>query len=85
MAKSKKLKDPVTLFCAIESKMHGKLRRLAYKEKRSLADVVREALSTFLKVTSLHGGKTAKKREMEDSRRGGPRIDLIPDNEPNPG
>lgn len=46
---AKKLEGPVTLFAAIEAKQHEKLREIAFEEKRSLADVVREALSDFLK------------------------------------
>ena len=48
MASEKKLESPVTLFAAIEEKQHTALREIAFKERRSLADVVREALGTFL-------------------------------------
>ena len=47
MEKKKKLEGPVTLFAAIESKQHELLRTIAFREKRSLADVVRQALSEF--------------------------------------
>jgi hypothetical protein len=43
----KKLEDPVTLFAAIEAGQHEFLRALAFKERRSLADLVREALTDF--------------------------------------
>ena len=49
MAAEKKLKSPVTLFAAVEAKQHQALRELAFKEKRSLADVVREALDEFIR------------------------------------
>ncbi len=44
----KKLAEPVTLFAAIESEQHQALREIAFSERRSLADVVREALSGFI-------------------------------------
>ncbi len=44
----KKLTAPVTLFAAIEAEQHEALRAIAFSERRSLADVVREALSAFL-------------------------------------
>ena len=48
MAVEKKLEAPVTLFAAIEAKQHEALREIAFREKRSLADVVREALNAFI-------------------------------------
>jgi hypothetical protein len=44
----KKLSEPVTLFAAIEAEQHEALRAIAFSERRSLADVVREALSEFI-------------------------------------
>jgi len=44
----KKLTSPVTLFAAIEAEQHEALRGIAFSERRSLADVVREALKEFL-------------------------------------
>jgi hypothetical protein len=44
---SKRLEAPVTLFAAIEAQQHEFLRTVAFKERRSLADLVREALSDF--------------------------------------
>ena len=44
----KKLSEPVTLFAAIEAEQHEALRAIAFSERRSLADVVREALSGFI-------------------------------------
>ena len=44
----KKLAAPVTLFAAIEAEQHEALRGIAFAERRSLADVVREALNAFL-------------------------------------
>jgi hypothetical protein len=43
-----KLAAPVTLFAAIEAEQHEALRAIAFAEHRSLADVVREALTAFL-------------------------------------
>lgn len=48
MARAKKLVSPVTLFAAIEQKQHEALRQLAFEERRSLADVTRDALSEYL-------------------------------------
>lgn len=48
MATERKLESPVTLFAAIESTQHAALRGLAFEQRRSLADVVREALSEYL-------------------------------------
>ena len=44
----KKLAAPVTLFAAIEAEQHAALRAIAFAERRSLADVVREALTMYL-------------------------------------
>jgi hypothetical protein len=44
---SKKLEAPVTLFAAIEAEQHEFLRTVAFRERRSLADLVREALTDF--------------------------------------
>ena len=48
MAGEKKLEAPVTLFAAIEAKQHEALREIAFKERRSIADVVREAIDNFI-------------------------------------
>ena len=48
MAREKKLKSPVTLFAAIESEQHEVLRRIAFDERRSIADVVREAIDRLV-------------------------------------
>lgn len=48
MAREKKLEAPVTLFAAIETKQHQALREIAFEERRSLADVVREAISHYI-------------------------------------
>ncbi len=56
MAPEKKLESPVTLFAAIEAKQHEALREIAFKERRSLADVVREAIDTFIE------GRVPKRR-----------------------
>jgi hypothetical protein len=47
-AGDKKLSEPVTLFAAIEAEQHEMLRAIAFSERRSLADVVREALNGFI-------------------------------------
>lgn len=39
---------PVTLFAEIEAEQHQALREIAFSERRSLADVVRDALAGFI-------------------------------------
>ncbi|MBZ5555577.1 MAG: hypothetical protein LAO21_22955 [Acidobacteriia bacterium] len=46
--RDKKLDNPVTLFAAIESTQHDILRTLAFKQRRSLADIVREAIGEYV-------------------------------------
>ena len=48
MAREKKLDAPVTLFAAIETAQHQALREIAFQERRSIADVVREAISHYI-------------------------------------
>jgi len=48
MAREKKLKSPVTLFAAIETEQHEQLRKIAFEERRSIADVVREAIDRLV-------------------------------------
>ncbi len=48
MARAKKLEGPVTLFAAIETEQHEKLREIAFEQRRSIADVVREAIDQYV-------------------------------------
>lgn len=48
MPRGRKLEGPVTLFAAIETQQHEALRSIAFDERRSLADVVRQAIDEFL-------------------------------------
>jgi hypothetical protein len=43
-----KLTAPVTLFAQIEAEQHEALRSIAFAERRSIADVVREAIGQYL-------------------------------------
>jgi len=52
MARQKKLESPITLFAAIEASQHEALRTIAFKERRSMADVVREALERYIQAQS---------------------------------
>jgi hypothetical protein len=61
-AGDKKLSEPVTLFAAIEAEQHEALRAIAFSERRSLADVVREALSGFISQHPAHRRLAAAKR-----------------------
>jgi hypothetical protein len=48
MAPPKKLTAPVTLFAAIEQEQHDALRRLAFEERRSIADITRDAIDEYI-------------------------------------
>jgi hypothetical protein len=48
MARERKLKEPVTLFAAVESAQHERLRAIAFEERRSIADIVREAIDRLV-------------------------------------
>lgn len=48
MARERKLEAPITLFAAIEAEQHEVLRRIAFEERRSIADVTREAISEYI-------------------------------------
>ncbi len=48
MTREKKLAEPVSLFVTIESKYHDALRIIAFSQRRSLADVVREVVAEFV-------------------------------------
>ena len=47
MAK-KKLQDPVVLFASIERKQHDTLRAMSFKEHRSIADLTRDAVGSYI-------------------------------------
>ena len=49
MNNKKKLDNPVTLFAAIEKKQYEAIRKIAFKEKRSIASIAREAIDMFIK------------------------------------
>lgn len=44
----KKLKDPVVLYAPIERQQHEAIRRLAFKTRRSIADLARDALKLYI-------------------------------------
>lgn len=48
MARERKLEAPVTLFAAIETEQHQALREIAFEQRRSIADIVREAISQYV-------------------------------------
>ena len=61
MAREKKREGPVTLFAAIETKQHQALREIAFKERRSIADVVQEAISQYV---ARRPAKTSNRRPI---------------------
>lgn len=48
MPQERKLDSPITLFASIEQHHHAALRRIAFEQHRSMADVVREAISEYI-------------------------------------
>jgi predicted transcriptional regulator len=48
MARETKVEAPVTLFAAIEAKQHEALRKIAFEQRRPIADIVREAIAQFI-------------------------------------
>ncbi|MBI2264613.1 MAG: hypothetical protein HYU64_05520 [Armatimonadetes bacterium] len=60
MARERKLEAPVTLFAAIEADQHEALRRIAFSKRKSLAGVVREALTEYIKkdITAKRSSRT---------------------------
>jgi len=51
------------LFAAIEASQHEALRTIAFKERRSMADVVREALDRYI------GSQTGAKKAASAKQR----------------
>jgi predicted DNA-binding protein len=48
MPAEKKLKDAVVLFASIEREYHDKLRSLSFQSHRSIADLTREAIESYI-------------------------------------
>jgi hypothetical protein len=65
MAREKKLEAPVTLFAAIETKQHQALREIAFEQRRSIADVVREAIGKYV---AGRPSRTARRRTVSGRR-----------------
>ncbi len=65
MAREKKIEGPVTLFAAIETPQHQALREIAFKERRSIADVVRDAINQYVVKRPAKGGR----RRLTSGRR----------------
>jgi len=65
MAREKKMEAPVTLFAAIETTQHDTLREIAFEQRRSIADVVREAIGQYI---AKRPGKKANRRVAASRR-----------------
>jgi hypothetical protein len=52
MGCQKKLDDPATLFAKIETRQYEAIRAIAFEERRSIAEIVREALDVYLESRS---------------------------------
>ena len=61
MARERKLDTPVTLFAAIEEKQHEALRSIAFSERKSIADIAREALADYIERYRKTQSTTARK------------------------
>ena len=48
MPRTRKLRTPVTLFAAIERDQHEALRSIAFSQRRSIADIARDALTEYI-------------------------------------
>jgi len=66
MARERKLEAPVTLFAAIETTQHQALREIAFEQRRSIADVVREAISQY--VAKRPAARTSRRRLVSGRR-----------------
>ena len=64
MAKGKKLETPMTLFAAIEAEQHEALRTIAFQERRSIADIVRQAIDELI-ARQAKPAKTTKPERMK--------------------
>jgi len=65
MARERKLEAPVTLFAAIETEQHQALREIAFEQRRSIADVVREAISQYV---AKRQARTSRRRLVSGRR-----------------
>jgi hypothetical protein len=68
MAREKKLEAPVTLFAAIKSEQHQALREIAFEQRRSIADLVREAISQYVQHTAKRPTRTTRRRLVSGRR-----------------
>jgi hypothetical protein len=68
MAREKKLEAPVTLFAAIESEQHQALREIAFEQRRSIADLVREAISQYVHHAAKRPTRTTRRRLVSGRR-----------------
>ena len=73
MAREKKLEAPITLFATIESRQHEALRTIAFSERRSIADVVREAIDAHIRANPRQAGRMRLTAVREQKVAGGRR------------
>lgn len=57
MAAPKKLKKPVYVTTVLEESQHEALRRLAYKKRKPMAEIIREVLSHALRDQSARAAR----------------------------
>lgn len=63
MAREKKLENPIVLFASIEARQHESLRQVAFADRRSIADVVREAIDKYLEERKVFPQVEVRRRE----------------------
>ena len=63
MAREKKLENPIVLFASIEARQHESLRQVAFGDRRSIADVVREAIDKYLEERKVSPQVEVRRRE----------------------
>lgn len=68
MARERKLVSPVTLFAAIEQEQHEALRTIAFSERKSIADVAREALAEYIERHDVGSSSKARKSKVGVTR-----------------
>jgi hypothetical protein len=68
MARAKKLEAPVTLFAAIESEQHQALREIAFEQRRSIANLVRETINEYGQDVAKRPARTTRQRRVSGPR-----------------
>lgn len=68
MARTRKLESPVTLFAAIEREQHEALRAIAFSQRRSIADIARDALAEYIERHWARGSPKSREARLVSHR-----------------